>query len=157
METTEHITLRNPTSFEELKSIEEWLLPDEEGQRWLASYLDVQALFRLLSDTRKILFLEYRDTNIGFVALEIAEGGKVVHFSLYLSPEWRGKGFGRLSLLSLQDYCQQLGASQIKGGIEQDNQRSRACALSAGMSLVYPQSPDDDLIVASMVLKKAAT
>ena len=149
MKTVEHVVLRESTSFEELETIKGWLTPDKEGKRWLVSYLDVATVYRLLSDKRRFLFLEYHGAKIGFVDIETSEDNEVAYFSLYISPEWRKRGLGQASLLAIENYCRKLNVSRIEGGIERENQRSIACALGAGLLLEYPNAPDDDIIVAS--------
>lgn len=107
--------------------------PDEASAR---AYLEA----RIVNDDAVIFLAEVREDHIseaGFVLLyptfdSVVLAATWVLHDLFVDPEYRQRGIGRLLMNSARDYCQSTGASRIDLGTAVTNTTGQALYESLG-------------------------
>lgn len=84
-----------------------------------------------------IFMIEYREETVGFAnlmsILNVSSGGKTLIIdSLYIRPEYRGKGISRQSMNEIEEYAREKGIKKIQFQSEETDPKIKAFYESLG-------------------------
>jgi RimJ/RimL family protein N-acetyltransferase len=117
---------------------EEWFSHDEAGLKFVGSYRDIEQTLKLVGEHRKFWLAYENDIPVGFLDLEV--DGTRGSSSIYVAPDQRQKGFSLKLHSALAEQARKLGATDLFGYVELDNEASIRALEKAG----YTRSPGLD-------------
>ena len=124
--------------------INAWLKFDQLGMKFLFSYATDNFLHLIDFKTRYLWMVSRDNAIIGFFDFEIENANKG-SFSLYLSPEYRGKRLGVILLKQALDLEEIRSVKVLEGGVEKDNFSSIKTLEKVGFK--YKETDDDGMLM----------